>query len=38
MGIDISFVDSTNLENVEKALKPNTKVGAIAVLTPAFIL
>ena len=31
MGIDISFVDCTNLENVEKALKPNTKVGAIAV-------
>ncbi|KAK7100507.1 hypothetical protein V1264_023450 [Littorina saxatilis] len=26
MGIDISFVDCTNIEHVEKALKPNTKM------------
>lgn len=32
-GIDVTFVDATNVENVKKALKPNTKV--IYLETPA---
>lgn len=32
-GIDVTFVDATNVENVKKALKPNTKV--VYLETPA---
>jgi methionine-gamma-lyase len=32
-GIDVTFVDATNIENIKKALKPNTKV--VYLETPA---